>query len=298
MLDYIGDILLFTEVARAGSVTVAARRLRIPKSTLSRRLIRFEERLGNKLLLKSTRKIVLTEAGQNYFVRCEQIARDLEKATALLEPASNSVKGTLHVTMPTDLGVHFLSEFFASFSRRYPELRLDLNMNDTRVDILGERFDVALRAGALKHSSLVGRKFTLVHFGLYASPSYLAAAGKLTAPGDIAAHRCILLEAHARPVRRLKLNNGRSSAPVTMSGPLVSSTLGLVHALAVAGAGIAELPVHMCAQETADGTLVRVLPQWSPSPWDIHYLVPDRKLLPSRTRTFVNELRAFCADRF
>jgi DNA-binding transcriptional LysR family regulator len=298
MRDHIGDILLFAEVARAGSVTMAARRLHIPKSTLSRRLIRFEERLGNKLLLKSTRKIVLTETGQDYLVRCEQIARDLEKALALLEPASSSVKGTLRVTMPTDLGVHFLSEFFAGFSRRYPELRLELSMNDARIDILGERFDVALRAGALKHSSLVGRKFATVRFALYASPSYLAAAGKLTAPGEIAAHRCILLEAHARPVCRLKLTNGRTSTQVTMSGPVVSSTLGLVHALAVAGIGIAELPEHMCARETAEGTLVRVLPQWSPPHWDMHYLVPDRKLLPSKTRAFVDALVTFCAHRF
>lgn len=298
MLDHFSDILLFSEVARAGSVTVAARRLGIPKSTLSRRLIKFEERLGSKLLLRSTRKIVLTEAGQDYLVRCEQIARDLEKATALFEPATSEVKGTLRVTMPTDLGVHFLSEFFAAFSRRYTALKLELNMNDARVDILGERFDVALRAGALKHSSLVGRKLALVHFALYASPAYLAGAGKPASPSDIASHRCILLEAHARSVRRLRLNNGRKSADATMSGPIVSSTLGLAHALAVAGAGIAELPVQMCARETTEGALVRILPQWSPPPWDLHYLVPDRKLLPSKTRAFVDALAAYCADRF
>jgi DNA-binding transcriptional LysR family regulator len=122
------------------------------------------------------------------------------------------VKGTLRVTIPTDLGVHFLGEFFAAFSRRYAALKLELNMNDARVDILGDRFDVALRAGALKHSSLVGRKIASVRFALYASPAYLAGAGRLVSPSCIAAHRCILLEAHARPVRRLKLISGHKSA--------------------------------------------------------------------------------------
>lgn len=298
MLDHFSDILLFSEVARAGSVTAAARRLGVPKSTLSRRLLKFEDRLGAKLMLKSTRRIVLTEAGQEYLVRCEQIARDLEKATTLLEPVTREVKGALRVTMPTDLGAHFLSEFFAAFSRRHAALKLELNMNDARVDILGERFDVALRAGTLKHSSLVGRRIASVRFALYASPTYLAAAGKPASPGDLAAHRCILLEAHARPVRRLELSNGRKSAHATMSGPITSSTLGLAHALAVAGAGIAELPMQMCAREMSEGALVRVLPQWSPPSWDLHYLLPDRKLLPSKTRAFVDALAAYCADRF
>jgi DNA-binding transcriptional LysR family regulator len=119
-----------------------------------------------------------------------------------------------------------------------------------------------------------------------------------TAPGDIEAHRCILLEAHARPVRRLKLINGRRSAHVVMAGPIMSSTLGLVQALAAAGVGIAELPVQMCGRATAEGTLVRVLPQWSPPSWDMHYLVPDRKLLPSKTRAFLDALVAYCAHRF
>jgi DNA-binding transcriptional LysR family regulator len=298
MLDHFSDILIFSEVARAGSVTEAARRLGIPKSTLSRRLIKFEDRLGGKLMLKSTRRIVLTEVGQEYLARCEQIARDLEKATALFEPVTREVKGTLRVTMPTDLGASFLSEFFAAFSRRYAALNLELNMSDVRIDILGERFDVALRAGALKYSSLVGRKIASVQFALYASPTYLASAGRPVSPSDIAAHRCILLEAHARPAQRLELTNGRKSAHAMMSGPIKSSTLGLAHALAVAGAGIAELPVQMCARETAEGTLVRVLPQWSPPKWDLHYLVPDRKLLPSKTRAFVDALAAYCADRF
>jgi DNA-binding transcriptional LysR family regulator len=298
MLDHFSDILIFSEVARAGSVTAAARRIGIPKSTLSRRLIKFEERLGGKLMLKSTRRIVLTEAGQEYLARCEQVAHELEKATALFEPVTSEVKGTLRVTMPTDLGAYFLSEFFAAFSRRYAALKLELNMNDARVDILGERFDVALRAGALKHSSLVGRKIASVQFALYASPTYLATAGRPISPSDIAAHRCILLEAHARPVQQLELTNGRKGAHAMMSGPIKSSTLGLAHALAVAGAGIAELPVQMCGRETAEGVLVRVLPQWSPPTWDLHYLVPDRKLLPSKTRAFVDALAAYCADRF
>jgi DNA-binding transcriptional LysR family regulator len=298
MLDHFSDILMFSEVARAGSVTAAARRLGVPKSTLSRRLIQFEERLGGKLMLKSTRRIVLTEAGQDYLARCEQVARELEKATALFEPVTSEVRGTLRVTMPTDLGAHFLSEFFAAFSRRHAALKLELNMNDARVDLLGERFDVALRAGALKPSSLVGRRIASVHFALYASPAYLAAAGRPASPSELATHRCILLEAHARPVRQLVLVNGRKSAHATMSGPITSSTLGLTHALAVAGAGIAELPAQMCARETREGALVRVLPQWSPPPWDLHYLVPDRKLLPSKTRAFVDALAAYCAGRF
>jgi DNA-binding transcriptional LysR family regulator len=96
------------------------------------------------------------------------------------------------------------------------------------------------------------------------------------------------------------LINGRKRAHATMSGPITSSTLGLAHAPAIAGAGagIAELPARMCAREMSEGALVRVLPQWSPPSWDLHYLVPDRKLLPSKTRALVDSLAAYCADRF
>jgi DNA-binding transcriptional LysR family regulator len=285
------DIRLFHQVAHAGSITGAARQLNLPKSTVSRRLIRFEDGLGLKLFHKSTRRIVLTELGERYLERCAGVVREMSEASAFLESITTRASGVLRITMPVDIGVYFMSDFLVAFARWHPELRLDIDYSARRVDLVGERFDVAIRgAAALADSNLIASRFLPIPRGLYASPAYLAETGRPTDPAELAAHQFVMLDAHTHPRPEFNLVNGRRTFRVRMSGRFISNSMGNVRALALAGGGIGIVPHRMCAEDVAQGRLVHILRQWSPPPLDGWYVIPSRKLLPAKTRLFVQAL--------
>jgi len=187
MVPHLDDVRLFFEVAKAGTITAAARRLDLPKSTVSRRLIQFEESLGIKLLHKTTRKITLTALGTSYLERCERVVREVEEAGSYLESVTTKAAGELRVTMPTDFAIHWLADFLVAFARRHPDVQLSLDLTGRRLDLVGERFDVALRVGALTGSDTVARKLFGFTWQLYASPAYLREAGR---PAGAAGRSC------------------------------------------------------------------------------------------------------------
>jgi DNA-binding transcriptional LysR family regulator len=287
----LNDLWLFLEVARAGSITAAARRLELPKSTVSRRLIRFEEETGAKLLHKTTRRIVLTETGEEFLERCEGVAREMDAARAFLGSVTTRASGTLRVTMVVDLGVYWLADFFVAFARRHPELRLDLDFTARRVDLIGERYDVAIRIGPLASSTLVARRFMSIDRGLYASPAYLAEAGMPADVASLGSHRFVMLEAHTHPPQ-LELVCAGTTARAALHGSIVSNSLGMVRALTLAGGGIGALPQRMCVEAVASGALVRILPGWEAKPVGVSYVIPARRLLPAKTKLFVAALSA------
>jgi DNA-binding transcriptional LysR family regulator len=250
MTPHIDDLRLFFEVAKAGNITAAARRLELPKSTVSRRLIQFEESLGIRLLHKTTRKI----------------------------------------TMPTDVGIHWFADFLAGFAHRHPDVKLSLDFTGRRLDLIGERFDVALRAGALTGSEAVARKLFSWTWQLYASPAYLRENGTPKSPADLADHRFVVLEAYSRPAPEIDLVSGQKVERITMPGVVVSNSLGVLRAMLIAGGGIGLVPARMAEEPLRKRQLVRVLPAWASRPLDIFYVIPSRRLLPAKTRLFVEEL--------
>jgi DNA-binding transcriptional LysR family regulator len=286
------DVRLFFEVAKAGTITAAARRLELPKSTVSRRLIQFEESLGIKLLHKTTRKITLTALGTSYLERCERVVREVEEAKSYLDSVTTKAAGELRVTMPTDLGIHWLAGFLVDFARRHPDVMLSLDFTGRRLDLVGERFDVALRVGALTGSDTVARKLFGFTWQLYASPAYLRAAARVEQPADLPAHRFVLLEAQARPSAEITLVSGQKVERVATPGTIVSNSLGTVRAMVVEGGGIGLIPMRMAQEYLGKRRLVRVLPAWETRPIEIFYIISSRRLLPAKTRLFVEELVA------
>jgi DNA-binding transcriptional LysR family regulator len=288
----VDDPRLFFEVARARSITTAARQLDLPKSTVSRRLIQFEEALGIRLFHKTTRRITLTELGERYFERCERVVREIEETRDFLESVTTRASGALRVTMPTDIGIHWLADFFVAFARVHPEVSLALDFTGRRVDLVGERFDVAIRAGALPSSDMPARKLTSLDRMMCASPDYLRVAGTPRAPADLARHRFVLLEAHTQSRSEIELRQRGKTARVPMLGPIVSNSLGVLHAITREGGGIGLIPKRMCGADLAAGRLVTVLPGWAPRPVDLHYVILSRTLMPAKTRLFVEKLAA------
>ncbi len=182
MHEDLNDLLLFAEVARASSIAAAARITSIPKSTISRRLLRLEARVGSRLFYKTTRKITLTELGKEYLERCERVVLEVDEAKSFLDSIAAKPSGTLRLTMTADFGIHHMGEFLVEFARAHPDITLDLDFSSRRVDLVGERYDVAIRFGALQDSSLVCRRFLSIPRALYASPGYLARAGSPAGP--------------------------------------------------------------------------------------------------------------------
>lgn len=186
------DLLLFARVAEAGNFSRAAERLGLPKSTLSRRISDLENRLGERLLLRTTRKLTLTDFGQHILEHAQQISAEVEAASLLAQSRQAEPSGTLRVSMPGDLANLLLAPMLAQFVSQYPRIDLQVDLTPRRVDLINENIDLALRAGTLPDdATLVARRVWLYSPGLYASPAYLNENGTPDKPEDLARHRTL-----------------------------------------------------------------------------------------------------------
>ena len=291
------DLLIFARVAELGSFSRAADRLALPKSTVSRRLAALEQRLGERLLTRTTRRQSLTEFGLQLLEHARQVASEVEAVAALSEKRQATPSGRLRVSMPSDFASLLLADTLAAFVALYPAIQLDLDLSPRRVDLLGEGFDVALRMGHLPDdASLSAKRLAVFSFGLYAAPSYLAEHGDPGHPDDLPRHEAV----------RLLMANGEA-APWTLSqdderwqgtppGRVSANAPELLIKLACAGAGIAAVPDYFAAAEVRRGTLRRVLPGWclpSHAAWAVF---PERKLMPVKTRVFIDMLQTALAQ--
>jgi DNA-binding transcriptional LysR family regulator len=280
------DALAFVSVVEHGSFRAAAQALGLPRSSVSRRVAELERKLATKLLQRTTRKLRLTREGEGYYEHCERAFAELRKAERCLEHQQDQPTGVLKVTAPVGLGPAVLAELVAQYSRRYPQVQLFLELGDRYVDLVGEGFDVAVRAGPLEDSSLVARRVLIDALELVASPEYLDRAGTPGTLPDLKAHSCLLSRSEGgRAVWSLTGPDGVDSVEVT--GPVRASDLGFVQLLAERGLGVALLPRLAVGKSLAVGKLVRVLPRYSSAQSPISIVTPSAAYLPAKTKAFV-----------
>lgn len=291
MFQQVNDMLVFAAVARAGSLTRGGALLGLPKSTVSRRLAALEERLGSRLVERSARKLVLTEAGLAFLERCQRLADDVDDALAFAGELSGEPRGTLRVTMPPGFGDIVSADAFASFVARYPGISLFLDESPRFVDLVAERYDLAIRAGVLPDSSMVARKLFEQASGVFASPAYLARHPAPATPADLADHTFVVLEGRAR-FDRVQLRSGERSAEVALPSTVTATSTGMQLALGIAGAGAILYTGRACQENIAAGRLVRLLPAWKTAPAPIWVVTPSRRLLPRKTVLFIEHLEA------
>jgi DNA-binding transcriptional LysR family regulator len=296
-MEDINDLLIFAELARAGSITEAARALGLPKSTVSRRLAALEERIGSRLINRTTRSQALTDLGQAYLEYCDRLVQDVADVTAFTDSVRGNPRGVLRLTMPLDFCQFLLSDVLAEFLDIHPDVSIEVELTSRRVDLVGERFDAAIRIGPLASSSLISRHLVTVTRGLYASPKYLAGAPRLREPHDLSKHCLVQASmpssaARSMAVNQLEFSRGGETQAPDIPSRARASALGVVRTLAAAGAGFAAIPNVFCTEDVAAGRLVRVLPDWELVPVDAYYIVPAAKLLPSKTRLFIDHLTA------
>ncbi len=291
------DLLIFASVADSGSFSRAAERMGLPKSTVSRRLAALEHRLGERLLLRTTRRQSLTEFGLQLLEHARQVVSEVEAVTALSERRQATPSGRLRVSMPSDFANLVLADTLAAFIALYPAIQLELDLSPRRVDLLGEGFDVVLRMGTLPDdASLAARRLAAFSFGLYASPNYLAEHGEPLDPDDLARHAAIRMLLANGEVATWTLAQGEQRWQGIPPGRASANAPELLIKLACAGAGIAAVPDYFAAPEVRRGALRRVLPLWC-LPSHIAWAVfPERKLMPVKTRVFIDMLQTALAQ--
>ena len=290
MLD-LNDIAVFVQVVRCGSFAEAARRLGIPPNTLSRRVQQLEAHLGSRLMQRSTRKLSLTSAGQDFYDRCAQAVESLVDAGQTVLSRNEAPQGLVRVAAPADFFDFFPMEWIEEFLAENPLVRLDFVLSDARADLIADRIDIAIRGGVLEDSGLVARRVLEARQdGLVASPGYIAARGMPASLQDLAAHDCVVF-AHpsGRATWRLSGHDG-TDAEVQVAGRLSGNTVQVLRKAALAGLGIALLPSTMTRRELRAGLLVPVLPHYRRTGHGVHLVYASRRHLPSAVSAFIEVL--------
>lgn len=288
------DLLLFARVMEAGSFSRAAERVHWPKSTVSRRIAALEVRLGEKLLLRSTRKLSLTDFGAGVLEHARTVAAEVDGALALALHRQSKPSGRLRVSMPADFAQHVAAGMLAEFALQYPEVQLELDLTPRRVDIVGEGFDLAIRMGELgEDGQLAARRLATTHWGLYAAPDYLARVGEPLLPQALEAmHGLMLLSRTGDLVPWLLSRDGAEPVAVKPAQRTLANAPSLLSLMAQAGVGIAGLDRLMVTDALALGQLQRVLPGWQLPGSTAWAVFPERRLMPLRTRVFLEAISA------
>lgn len=288
------DLLLFARVMESGSFSRAAERVHWPKSTVSRRIAALEARLGEKLLLRSTRKLSLTDFGAGVLEHARVVAAEVDGALALALHRQSKPSGRLRVSMPADFAQSVARGVLAQFALDYPEVQLELDLTPRRVDLIGEGFDLAIRMGELSDDSqLAARRLATTHWALYASPDYLARAGEPFLPEALDTMHGLMLLTRNGDVLPWRLSReGGEPVVVRPAQRTVANAPSMLADLAIAGVGIAGIDRLMVTDALREGRLKRLLPGWE-LPGSVCWAVfPERRLMPLRTRVFLEAMSA------
>jgi len=289
-MDKLRAIATFVRIVEAGSLTAAAAAQHLSGPAVVRQLASLERVLDVRLLNRTTRRIALTEEGREYYERCKRILAELDEADAAAGKRRAALRGELRVTAPVLFGRMHVAPLAAAFARRYPDLAIDLLLVDRVVNLLEEGLDVGVRIGMLADSSLVAVPLGEVRRVICASPRYLARAGTPRTPQALRAHACLRF-AGLGSTREWTFRNGAGRLTVPVRGPLSANHADVLIEACVDGLGIGNFLSYQVAPLVASGRLVLLLEDDLPAPVAVSILYPHARLLPARTRRFVDWLR-------
>lgn len=287
------DLALFARVVDEGSFSRAAERLGVPKSTVSRRVAALETQLGERLLLRTTRKLTVTDFGLAVLEHAHHVVEDVTAAESLAHNRQAEPSGRLRVTMPNDMANLLLAPLLADFVLRYPLITLDVDLSARFVDLIGENFDVAIRVGPLRDdASLAARRVGTFSRSLYASPGYLARRGTPSEPEALIEHHALHLRGRTGDALPWVLNRGEQRWEGIPPARAAANSPELLMRLALKGAGITVVDDYFALPYLERAALVQVLPDWHLRPVDVWAVFPGRRLMPARTRVLLDALTA------
>lgn len=294
-MDRFVELSALVRTVDRGSQAAAARELGITPAMVGRYIQGLEDRLGTRLLNRTTARQSLTEAGAAFYARASAILEQLEEAEIVASDRQAEPRGTLRVNAPMSFGARHLATAVAEFCDLYPGVRVEMVLNDRVVDLVEEGYDVAVRIGHLADSGLVARRLATCRLVVCASPGYLARHGWPSAPAELQKHN-FLLYAYSQggAVRFQNEDGGESSEEVWLSGNLVANNGDALLAAALAGQGVIVQPTFIAADALRRGELVRLLPGWRLADLGVHAVYPSARHLSPKVRSFVD----FLAGRF
>ena len=292
-MDLLDDMRIFVTAVDAMSFTGAATRLGLSKQFVSRRISALEQTLGVRLLLRTTRRLSVTDLGRVYYERARRILDDVQAANLAVSSQGERVHGNLRVSAPMSFGTMFLGSVIPSFLTTYPDVTVELELNDRTVDIVGEGYDVAVRIGALADSSLIARAIAPMRMVTCASPRYLEAHGAPQTPEDLRDH-AVLPYGHSQRVSWQYSRDGKV-LDIPVAGRLRVNNGELARDAAVAGLGVTWLPVFIVAPALLNERLVTVLDAFEPAPSSIYVVYPQHRQASLVIRAFSDFLASACS---
>ena len=288
-MDKLNAISVFCKVIETQSFTQAANQQNISVAMASKLVSQLEEHLKTRLLQRTTRKIVPTEAGMLYYQRCQAILLDLSEADSSISNMATSLQGNLLISVPRDFGLLYISPNLPKFIELHPNLHVEIEFEDKRVDLVAEGYDLALRIGYMQDSSLVARKISSAPMHFVASPSYLEARGTPLTPDDLEYHQGLLYKSSLNQVHWQSTKANQIQRYKIQSKVVSNNGMALLE-MTKTGLGISNSPSFFVKDALASGELVEILSEYKQKPLDIYVVYPNRRHLPAKVRAFIEFL--------
>ncbi len=292
-MDHISRVGVFIAVVKAASFAGAAQALGITSSAVSKQIQNLEQDLQVKLLNRTTRNVSPTEEGAIYYEQAARALEDLKEAENQINELKSRPRGPLKVSLPQSLGIKYFSDAIARFAAEYPEVELDVNLDDRLVDILGEGFDLVVRIGSLKDTTLIARRMADCPVVLCASPAYLQAHGTPQSPADLAQHNVLAFTGNRGPHEWRYANEAGQTGQVSLHGNFKADSGEILCRAALQNVGIVILPIFYVAEYLETQQLQIILPELVTSPKrEIFAVFPPNRFQSKRLRLFVDLLVA------
>lgn len=285
-------LAVFVAVIEAGSLTAAAERLGIAKTMVSTHMQRLETEVGASLLVRTTRRVSVTEAGRAFYEASRQILNIADEALQVVEEGGGALRGTLRVATPVDYGAMVVAPALVALRQAHPELCIELVSNDRVVNLLAEGVDVAIRVGRLADSSHRAVKISSFVRWVVASPAFVAAWGQPATPAALAGMPFVGMAVLPKPLTMSLENSRGRKQTVRFASGFLADTAPACRAATLAGGGVAFLTNFSVGEDVAAGRLIRLLPDWASAPAGIHALFPSARYPSAKVRAFVDALRA------
>lgn len=290
-------MVTFARVVEANSFALAARRLGVSTSVASKHVAKLEQRLGARLLQRSTRKLSLTEAGEVLYAHCVRLIAELEASELAIARTQDELRGALRVSAPPSMVAMHIAPTLAEFRRRHPALELEFDLSNRVIDFAEESYDLALRVTRTPAPDLNSRRLAPLYVCCVASPEYLRRHGTPQRPQDIAAHECLLFSLEPEPsVWEFRRAADATRTRVPVRGAFRSNVMEPLYKMALHGLGVAQLPSFMVGEDVRQGRLVHLLREWATGyeGAGIHAVWPQRRGESRKVRLFVD----FLAEQF
>jgi DNA-binding transcriptional LysR family regulator len=288
-MDTLKSMRVFATVAASGSFAAAATRLDISRAMASKHVLYLEERLGTRLLQRTTRKLGLTDSGTAYYERCVKILEEIDEAESGAVKLSVTPRGVLRLTMPVSFSVRHVGPLMTRYLEKFPEVQIDATVSDRRIDLIDEGLDLAIRVGLSLEPGLIARRLASDRVVICGAPAYLERYGRPTKPEDLAAHNCVLYS-YSAAGSEWKMTGPDGEHTVKVTGNMRANNGDLLNQVVLSGGGLMCQPEFLVGEDIRAGRLEEVLKEYACEPLGIYAVFPSRKHLSAKTRTFVDFL--------